>query len=194
MSEDLISRDKLIKDISYKFGLGDSIITNVLSIVEKQPTAFDLESVIMKLKERLCSKEDEDRDVDCAMGNKDFREAIEILKSAVNVTNRKNGGEKMKEKNCELELYKLIMEGSSCGFPYVSEFGWVNDTQFFVWVDYLCLKEFIDKLVEIFEDGIFEDASFNAVMLAHTVCIDLADVLGDYIDIEEVFVKEHYKH
>ena len=33
----------------------------------------------------------------------------------------------MAKKNCELELYKLIMEGASCGFPYVSEFDWVND-------------------------------------------------------------------
>lgn len=98
----------------------------------------------------------------------------------------------MAKKNCELELYKLIMEGASCGFPYVSEFGWINDVQFVVWVDYRCIKEFMDRLIEIFEDGIFEDCHFHAAMRSHAICIDLMDLLDDSVDIEEVFPKEYY--
>lgn len=98
----------------------------------------------------------------------------------------------MAKKNCELELYKLIMEGASCGFPYVFEFGWINDVQFVVWVDYRCIKEFMDRLIEIFEDGIFEDCHFHAAMRSHAICIDLMDLLDDSVDIEEVFPKEYY--
>lgn len=104
------------------------------------------------------------------------------------------GVENMTEKNYELELYKLIMEGANCGSPYVSEFSWVNDVQFVVWVDYLWIKEFMDKLIEIFGDGIFEDCHFHAAMRSHAICIDLMDLLNDSVDIEEVFPKEDYKH
>lgn len=122
-------------------------------------------------------------------------EPVEFQMNPLRMEKMKNkGDEKMAEKNCELELYKLIMEGASCGFPYVSEFGWVNDTQFLIWVDYLWLKEFIDKMIEIFGDAIFNDGNFNAIMLSRTVCIDLADVLDEFVDIEEVFPKEDYKH
>ncbi len=101
----------------------------------------------------------------------------------------------MAKKNCELELYKLIMEGASCGFPYVSEFGWIDEYRFVVWIDYLWIKEFMDKIVEIFEDGIFEDCRhFHATMQSHAICIDLMDLLDGFVDIEEVFPKEDYKH
>lgn len=105
------------------------------------------------------------------------------------------GVEGMAKKNCELELYKLIMEGDNCGFPYVSEFGWINECQFVVWVDYFWVKEFMDKLIEIFGDGIFEDCRhFHAIMQSHAICIDLMDLLDGFVDIEEVFPKEEYKH
>ena len=101
----------------------------------------------------------------------------------------------MAKKNCELELYKLIMEGANCGFPYVSEFGWIDEYRFVVWIDYLWIKEFMDKIVEIFEDGIFEDCRhFHATMQSHAICIDLMDLLDGFVDIEEVFPKEDYKH
>ncbi len=109
--------------------------------------------------------------------------------------NEEKGVKRMAEKNCELELYKLIMEGANCGFPYVSEFGWINDVQFIVWVDYLWIKEFMDKIIEIFGDGIFEDCRhFHAIMQSHAICIDLMDLLDGFVDIEEVFPKEDYKH
>ena len=99
--------------------------------------------------------------------------------------------DKMVEKNCELELYRLIMEGASGGFPYVSEFDWINECQFVVWVDYLWIKAFMDKLIGIFGDGIFEDCHhFHAIMQSHAICIDLTDLLDGFVDIEEVFPKE----
>lgn len=43
----------------------------------------------------------------------------------------------MSDKNYGLELYKIIMEGDGCGFPYVEEFGWISTGEFCVWVSYL---------------------------------------------------------
>ena len=40
-------------------------------------------------------------------------------------------------KNYELELYKLLMnpEEDDIDISYVDEFGWVNDTEFCVWIN-----------------------------------------------------------
>ncbi len=100
----------------------------------------------------------------------------------------------MSKKNCELELYKLIMSTDDSEDSCVSEMGWVSDTEFLVWVDWLWFKEFMDKITEIFGYGIFDDENFNANIQADTICIDLTDVLDGYVDIEEVFPKDKYKH
>lgn len=97
-------------------------------------------------------------------------------------------------KNCELELYKLIMSPEESEDSYVSEMGWVNDAEFFVWVSLLWIKEFVERIVDIFGYGIFDDGNFNASMQYDSVCIDLADVLDGYVDIEEVFPKDKYRH
>lgn len=99
-------------------------------------------------------------------------------------------------KNYGLELHKLIItpDEEDLDISYVSEFGWVNNTEFLVWVDYIWFKDFMDKMIEIFGYGIFDDANFNANMQSDSVCIDLRDVLSGYIDIEEVFPKDKYKH
>lgn len=102
----------------------------------------------------------------------------------------------MSGKNYELELYKLIVtpDKEDLDFSYISEFGWVSDKEFFVWVSFTWLKEFMEELTRIFGYGMFDDGNFNANIQSDTVCIDLNDVLGGYIDIEEVFPKDKYKH
>lgn len=103
----------------------------------------------------------------------------------------------MSKKNYELELYKLIMlpDEEDSDVTYVSEFGWVNDTEFLVWIDWLFFKEFMDRITEIFGYGIFDDENFNANIQPDSVCIDLKDVLAGYgVEIEEVFPKDKYRH
>lgn len=51
MSDDLISRKALIDEISYKFGLGDSIISNVIWIIERHKTAYDADKVVEQIRE-----------------------------------------------------------------------------------------------------------------------------------------------
>lgn len=98
--------------------------------------------------------------------------------------------------NQELELYKLIRipDGIDMGISYVQEFGWASDSEFLVWVSYSQLEEFIDRLKEIFDNGIFDDGGFKAHMQDDCVCIDLCEAVGYAVDIEEVFPKEKYKH
>lgn len=98
--------------------------------------------------------------------------------------------------NYELELYKLIMkpDEEDSSFSYVSEFGWVSKDEFLVWVDYWGIKEFIDGLKEIFGYGLFDDGSFDANMQSDGICIDLVEALGCYMNIEDVFPKDKYKH
>ncbi len=88
----LIDADLLIQDLHHGIFYDcdckkDYEYLGIDDYIGSQPTAFDFESVITELKERLCDKEDEKRDVECAMRNKHFREAIEILNSAVNAMN-----------------------------------------------------------------------------------------------------------
>lgn len=100
----------------------------------------------------------------------------------------------MSDKNYGLELYKLIMEGDSCDFPYVEEFGWISTGEFCVWVSYLWLNDFMTDLKNIFGNGMFDDGGFDANMQEDGICIDLCEAVGDYLDIEEVFPKEKHQH
>lgn len=102
----------------------------------------------------------------------------------------------MSDKNYGLELYKLIMtpDEEDLDFSYVSEFGWVNNEEFLVWVSFDWIKDFIERLTEIFGYGIFDDGNFNANIQSDTVCIVLNEVLDGYVDIEEVFPKDKYQH
>ena len=99
-------------------------------------------------------------------------------------------------KNYGLELYELIMEDDlgNLYYPYISEFGWVSDTEFFIWISFDGFGDFIRDLTEIFGYGIFDDENFIANIQSDSVCIDLCEVLGGYVDIEEVFPKEKYQH
>ena len=99
------------------------------------------------------------------------------------------------DKNYELELYKLITGKDELGISYVDEFGWINDTQFCVWVSNYFFKDFIDGLTEIFGYGLYDDGSFDGNIQANCVCIDLCEALGNYdIDLKEVFPIKNYTH
>lgn len=93
------------------------------------------------------------------------------------------------DKNYELELYKLINEEN-----LVSEFGWCSDDSFCIWVDYRDVEEFMDKAKSIFSYGMFDDGGFNANMQSDGICIDLCEMVGCYLTVEDVFSKEKYKH
>ena len=97
--------------------------------------------------------------------------------------------------NEELELYKLIIrpDEEDDDFTYVDEFGWVKE-HFYVWINYWNIKDFIEKLFDIFGYGICDDGGFDANMQSDCICIDLEDVLGGYIDLEDVFPKDKYQH
>ena len=65
--------------------------------------------------------------------------------------------------NYELELYKLCYtDDNEYGICIVDELGWISDNEFCVWVSYLYLKEFMNKLKELFGYGIFDDGGFDA--------------------------------
>lgn len=96
----------------------------------------------------------------------------------------------MSDINYELELYKMITDDENC----IDELGWINDKQFCVWISYFRLDDFMDRAKSIFGYGMFDDGGFNANMQSDGVCIDLYEMLGDYLDIENVFPKEKYQH
>ena len=52
----------------------------------------------------------------------------------------------------------------------------------------------MENMVSIFGYGLFDDGAFDANMQSDGVCIDLAEVLGGYLDIESVFPKDKFKH
>lgn len=97
----------------------------------------------------------------------------------------------MKDKNYELELYKLITDEED---GFINEFGWVSNTEFLVWIYYFHLDGFIEKAIKIFGDGMFDDSGFDANIQADGVCIDLCKMLDGYLDLEAVFPKEKYQH
>lgn len=88
----------------------------------------------------------------------------------------------------ELNLYKLVNS------DIVTEKGWINDSEFCVWVNYIVLDEFVEELKKLFGNGIFDDGGFNANMQEYGVCIDLCAVVTDDIDMKEVFPVVEYQH
>lgn len=94
--DDLISRRTLLEKFS-KNSIYEHITNadgkNVLEIISEQPTAFDLESVIEQLNERIKTYENfnsDDEIVDVAI--KEIQRDLDILNSAANATNGKIGG------------------------------------------------------------------------------------------------------
>lgn len=87
-------------------------------------------------------------------------------------------------------FYKVVTEDEDI----VEEFGWISNTEFCVWISYYNLFDFMDSMKNIFGYGMFDDGGFNANMQSDGVCIDLCEMIGDYLEIEEVFSKEKYQH
>lgn len=100
-------------------------------------------------------------------------------------------------KNYELELYKLIMnpDEESSDLSYVDEFGWISDTEFYVWIKLIWFDEFIKRLNNIFGYSLFDEGGIEARIGSDYVCIDLGNFVGDYeVNLEQVFPKSKYKH
>ena len=97
--------------------------------------------------------------------------------------------------NYELELYKLIMlpdiYDRNCS--YVSELGWENNCQFFIWIPYTHIKDFIDGLVNIFGYELFGDENFKVSLQSDGICIELNELLPD-VNLEAIFPKDKFKH
>ena len=105
----------------------------------------------------------------------------------------------MRRKNHELELYKLIMhpdeeDEEDEEISYVCDLGWINDKSFCIWVAYPLVEEFIEGLKNIFGYDMFDDGGFDANVQSDGLCIDLCEALGCYVNIEDLFPKEKYRH
>ena len=100
------------------------------------------------------------------------------------------------KKNYELELYKLIVipDEEDSDISYVDEFGWVSDTEFYVWISIVWFEEFVKRLNDIFGYSLFDEGGIDARIGSDYVCIDLKDITAPYMDLEEVFPKNQYRH
>ena len=98
--------------------------------------------------------------------------------------------------NYELELYKLIIipDEDDTDISYVDEFGWVNNEEFYIWVNFLHFNDFMDRLRDIFGCGIYGKYGIDVNIQDGSVCIDLQNVLGGYVNLENVFPKYKYNH
>ena len=104
---------------------------------------------------------------------------------------------KVKWSDDEIQLYKLIMnpDDRHPDVSYVTEFRWVNDKQFCIWIDYVWVEDFIKGMIEIFGHDIFVAGEIYVNLQPNCLCIDLCEVFeyGD-INIEELFPKDKYSH
>lgn len=101
------------------------------------------------------------------------------------------------DKNYELELYKLIInpDEEDSDISYVDEFGWVSDTEFFVWINLIWFGEFVKRLSDIFGYSLFDEGGIKAIIGSDYVCIDLENFVGMYgVNLEKVFPKSKYRH
>lgn len=94
-----------------------------------------------------------------------------------------------KYQDMETKLLALFTESD-----YVDEFGWASNDTLYVWVFYIFLKDFVDELTEILGNGVFDEGGINANMQNDCLCIDVDELLGSYIDVEELFPKDKYQH
>lgn len=93
----------------------------------------------------------------------------------------------MNAERCAIELYKLCCRSNNYyGHCLVSESGWVSSAEFYVWIQYPYLYDFMGRLNEIFHHGLFDDNYFKATMLESGACIDLCEALGGYLDVEDL--------
>ncbi len=95
----------------------------------------------------------------------------------------------------DLDLYILCCtEDNEYNTCLVDELGWVNDNEFYVWVSYLWVTEFMAQMRKIFGYGLFDEGGFIAHMREDGICFDLKAAVDDYVDLESLFPKEKYEH
>lgn len=94
-----------------------------------------------------------------------------------------------KYQDMETKLLALFTESD-----YVVEFGWASNDTLYVWVCYIFLKDFVDELTEILGNGVFDEGGINANMQNDCLCIDVDELLGSYINVEEIFPKDKFQH
>ena len=93
-----------------------------------------------------------------------------------------------------LKLYKLLAtEDNEYETALAEEIRWVSDEELLVWIPYLWIKEFIDEFTEMFGYEIFDDGSFDGIFQNGSICINLKESIGEYIDLESIFPKDKYK-
>ncbi len=101
--------------------------------------------------------------------------------------------------NYELELYKLIMtpeeDDPDISYIDIDEFGWINDTEFCVWINIIWLKDFMERIRKIFGACAFDEGGIDAKVGCDYVLFNLEDITSMYgVNLEEVFPKSKYKH
>lgn len=96
------------------------------------------------------------------------------------------------------ELYQLCAtKKNPTGYCLVDELGWINETDFCIWVNYLWLWEFLGFFKEIFGNGVYDDGGFSVQMQEDHLCVNLSEALDGYLskeDLEHIFPRNKYMH
>jgi hypothetical protein len=99
----------------------------------------------------------------------------------------------MKIMTDEQKLFNLITKPhEEYNFNIVEEYKWSVDS-FYIWIPYLFVDNFVDEIINIFGEDVFDDGGCDANMQRGYLCIDLEDLLGGYVDIKEVFAEDKLK-
>lgn len=86
-----------------------------------------------------------------------------------------------------IPLFRIVHE-------YATEFGWIKEKEFRVFIPYDDFSSFMAELKENFGQFMTEPFEINAVIENDMVSINLCDLLPETaVSIEEVFSKEHIR-
>ena len=92
------------------------------------------------------------------------------------------------ESNLADELVQLVD-------VFSTEFGWVNEEQFFIWVDWIQVPNFLKIVRNVFGNSIFDEYGSNANVQDGCICFDMTDLLSGYGNlVEDTYPKEEYPH
>jgi hypothetical protein len=72
-----------VSAMAVKFRWDTNKALSFLKIIDNQPTSYDVDKVVERLKETKCSKEDANHDLDCFVRNEHVDMCIAIVKGAV---------------------------------------------------------------------------------------------------------------